>query len=180
MWMIPKVWLESHLWSLKLSLVVHGSAAFSLGKHLSHLIHRWVLPTAALSQISGFPKVFQVKGEKANPSSESGASTSQLAFYGNLFWKGLGEGWVQPYSYMEVLLNTGAPEGKQENVNTLHCLKIPELWGHQLSALHKVLNFEQTLTAKIQNISIFCMPFYTLPCCCQALELSYGVVNIRS
>lgn len=55
------------------------------------------------------------------------------------------------------------------DVSTLHCFKIAELWGHQLSALHKVLNCEQILTPKIQNTSIFCMPFYTLPWCSQAL-----------
>jgi len=50
------------------------------------------------------------------------------------------KGGFKSYSSMEILLNTGAPKSKQENINTLPCLKIPELWGHQLSALHKVLN----------------------------------------
>lgn len=78
---------------------------------------------------------------------------------------------------MEVLLNSRAPEGKEENVNMLHSLEIPELLGHQLSALYKVLNCEQTLTAMIKTISVFGMPFYIPPSCCQALQLSQGVIN---
>lgn len=126
------------------------------------------------------PSQFKGKGQIQiqNPAQRLHSFLS-MEFLFFFFWKGLGEGWIQPYSRMEVLLNTGAPKGKQENVNTLHCLKIPELWGHQLSALHKVQSCEQTVTAKIQKLSIFCMPFSIFPLCCQALQLSYGVINSR-